>query len=100
LLLQQLDQLLLGAYVAADFADVENKFQRFIGGELFGDMLLSAAHAAGTAAQALPRKTITAMSGTGGTAPVTFTTADHQLTNTDRIRLAGATRVEFSLPVG
>lgn len=99
--------------VAADFADVENKFQRFIGGELFGDMLLSAAHAAGTAAQALPRKTITAMSGTGGTAPVTFTTADHQLTNTDRIRLAGApiaawngehpvTRVnanQFTLPV-
>lgn len=99
--------------VAADFADVENKYQRFIGGELFGDMLLSAAQAAGTAAQALPRKTITAMSGTGATAPVTFTTTDHQLTNTDRIRLAGApiaawngehpvTRVDgnrFTLPV-
>lgn len=99
--------------VAADFADVENKYQRFIAGELFGDMLLAAADAAGAAAHALPRKTITAHAGTGGSLPVTFTTNDHQLTNTDRIRLSGApitawdgahqvTRVnanEFTLPV-
>ena len=76
--------------VAADFADVENKYQRFLSGELFGDMLLATADAAAAAAQAMPRKPVTALSGTPNTVPVTFTTAAHGLTNTDRIRLSGA----------
>lgn len=75
---------------AADFADVDNKYQRFIAGELFGEMLLAGADAAATAAQALPRQTITAITGTAGTAPVVLSSADHQLAPSERIRITGA----------
>ncbi|HEX2749777.1 MAG TPA: hypothetical protein VHM91_17345 [Verrucomicrobiales bacterium] len=75
---------------AAAFADVANSYQRFVAGELFGDMTGAAAEAAATAAAALPVKSVTAYGGTANTAPLTITTANHLLSTSDKIRITGA----------
>jgi len=98
---------------AANFADVENAYQRFVAGEVFGDMIGAAAQAAGAAAANVPRLAIGGYGGaTAYAAPVEVTTANHNLVTGDRISIAGApvaayngvhtvTRVDaakFSLP--
>jgi hypothetical protein len=75
---------------AAAYADVDNNYQRFLSGELFGDMIIAAADATSTAAAAAPRKAISAFTGTDGAAPVSVISADHQLSTGNPILLTGA----------
>ena len=78
---------------AADYADVDNNYQRFLSGELFGDMIAAAATAAGTAAAAVPRKTITGYEAVDPVPPVKIVkvlSAAHGLVTGDRISLSGA----------
>ncbi len=72
---------------ASNFADVSNNYQRFLAGELFGDMISAAAAAVATPAMAAPRKTITAIN---GTTAAEFTTTNHQLATGDKISVSGA----------
>jgi hypothetical protein len=98
---------------ASNFADVENAYQRFVAGEVFGDMIVAAAQAAGTAAAGVPRLNVEGFGGTTAyAAPVEVTTVNHNLVTGDRISIIGApvaayngvhtvTRVDaakFSLP--
>ncbi len=75
---------------AANYADVDNAYQRFVAGELFGDMIGSAAAAAAKAAAAVPRKSISSFGGTAYTAPVDIGTVDSQLVTGDKISISGA----------
>lgn len=74
--------------VASTYADVDNNYQRFLAGELFGDMIGSAASAAGVAAALVPRKEITGTTGTANSSPVVMTSADHQLTTGNKISIS------------
>jgi hypothetical protein len=81
---------------AAAYADVDNNYQRFISGELFGDMISAAAETAATAAAATPRKPATTFTGTDGTAPVIVTSAGHQLSTGNVIMLSGASVAAYN----
>ena len=75
---------------AAAYADTANDYQRFIAGELFGDMITSAAAAAGSAAGPLVELAITGLTGTNNAAPATVTAIAHGLQNGAKVVVRGS----------
>ena len=75
---------------AASFADLANNYERFLAGQLFGNMIHAAAEATAAASAAAPQKTITNFSGTDGSFPVTVTCANHGLATGDEIAITGS----------
>ncbi len=80
--------------VAAAYADVNNNYQRFVSGELFGDMIGAAANAAAAAAVNVPRTVITAWTDEDPASvtenEVVAGAAGHGLATGDRISITGA----------
>ena len=72
---------------ASSFADISDNYDRFLAGQLFGDMIFAAANAAAGAAVAAPLKTITNFEGAAGSSPVTVTCASHGLGVNDEISI-------------
>lgn len=75
---------------AAAYADTANDYQRFIAGEQFGDMIRSAAAAAGTAAGPLVERAITSLTGTAGATPTTVRAVGHGLQNGAEVIVRGS----------
>ena len=75
---------------AAAYADTANDYQRFIAGEQFGDMIRSAAAAAGTTAGPLVERAITSLTGTAGATPTTVTAVGHGLQNGAEVIVRGS----------
>jgi hypothetical protein len=75
---------------AAAYADTANDYQRFIGGEQFGDMISSGATAAGTAAGPLVELAIPGLTGTNNASPTTVTAIAHGLQNGAKVFVRGS----------
>ncbi len=71
---------------AAAFADVDNQYQRFIAGKIFGDFIAPAAAAAAELGALRP---ITSFTGVAGQAPVEVTSANHGLNSGDTAVISG-----------
>ena len=75
---------------AASFADISDNYERFLVGQVFGNMIQAAAKATAAASAASPLKTITNFSGTDGSFPVTVTCAAHGLGTGEEIAVLGS----------
>ncbi len=82
--------------VAASFADTVNNYQRFIAGELFGDMITSIATEAAAKARPLVPAAVAFLSGTVGDATTKVDSVAHGLQNGNRITITGSSIAVFN----
>lgn len=75
---------------AASFADLSDNYERFLAGQVFGNMIQAAAKATATASEGSPLKTITNFSGTDASFPVTVACVGHGLGTGEEVAILGS----------
>lgn len=80
----------LALQIAASFAETDDAYERFLAGEILGNMIPAAASAAAAAAAAEPLKQSTSFSSADGGASVVLHTTAHGLSTGDEIAILGA----------
>ncbi len=79
---------------ASAFAETDLAYDRFLAGELFGDMILAAAEKAAQTAETLPLSAITGFAGSG--ADTAVTSAAHGLVTGEQIAIQGAAVASYN----
>ena len=75
---------------AASFADLSDNYERFLVGQVFGNMIQAAAKATATASAGSPLKTITNFTGTDASFPVTVACVGHGLGTGEEVAVLGS----------